>query len=333
MRFPFCQTAAVARYIAREKRKKSARFPLVLMLEPLHACNLTCEGCGRIREYKDSMDQMLPLDACLRAVDDCGAPVVSICGGEPLIYPDISALIKETAARKKVVYLCTNGVLLGQKLSLFEPNKYFNINIHIDGTEQTHDLIVQREGTFKKIIEGLKLAKKAGFTVCTNTTVYKETSVAEIEDLFKMLTGLGVDGFLISPGFDYKEVEDQSVFLKKAEIQKKFGEILKFSHKYKLWSTPLFLEFCAGTRDFKCTPWGNVTYNIKGWKAPCYLITDSHFENYGDFIKDVDWSFFASGADRRCANCMVHCGFEPTVALETGKKIRDLVRMACWTLS
>lgn len=333
MRFPMAQTLRVAKYISREKKKKTERFPLVLMLEPLHACNLTCEGCGRIREYKDVMNQTLSLKECLKAVDDCRAPVVSICGGEPLIYRHIKELVEETIKRKHVVYLCTNGTLLDQKLSLFKPHKLFNLNIHVDGMEKTHDSIVERPGTFKKIIENIKLAKRAGFTVCTNTTVYKETEPEEVEELFALLTELKVDGFLVSPGFDYKEVEDQSVFLTRDEIQKKFRKILIFSKKYKVWSTPLFLEFCAGFREYHCTPWGNVTYNVKGWKAPCYLITDTHFETYNDFIEQVDWNHFTGGTDKRCKNCMCHCGFEATAALKVGSSIKDTIKMTKWTLS
>lgn len=329
MRFPMAQTATVARHIFREKRNKTKHFPLVLMLEPLHACNLTCSGCGRIREYKDQMSKMLTLDQCLKAVEDCNAPVVSICGGEPLIYPEISELVQELVRRKKVVYLCTNGVLLDKKLQLFKPSKYFNINIHLDGLAKSHDAIVERPGTFDQIIKNIKLAKDAGFTVCTNTTVYKESTVREIRGLFDQLTGLGVDGFLISPGFDYSEVQDREFFMKRDEIQKKFRDILEFSDKYKIWNTPLFLEFCAGLRDYNCTPWGNVTYNVCGWKAPCYLITDKHYDGYKDFISSVDWEHYVSGDDLRCKNCMAHCGFEATVALN--QNFKDMLRMAKWT--
>lgn len=323
----------VARHISREKKKKTPRFPLVLMLEPLHACNLTCEGCGRIREYKDSMSKMVSLADCLKAADDCNAPVVSICGGEPLIYPEIGELVRKLIERKKVVYLCTNGTLLDKKLELFKPHKLFNINIHLDGLATTHDMIVQKEGAFKKIMANIKLAKKAKLSVCTNTTVYKETTAKEVEELFKLLTDLKVDGFLVSPGFDYKEVEDQSVFLNREEIQKKFKAILDFSKKYRLWNTPLFLEFCAGLREYKCTPWGNVTYNIKGWKAPCYLITDKHYTNFSEFMNNVDWDYFANHQDKRCQNCLAHCGYEATAALEVQSSIKDMLKMTAWTLS
>ena len=278
------------------------------------------------------MDKMLTLSESLNAIDECGAPVVSICGGEPLIYPEIGELTKETLKRGHVVYLCTNGTLLGKKLDLFKPNRLFNINIHIDGMEKTHDAIVEKEGAFKRIIENVKLAKEAGFTVCTNTTVYKETMASEVEELFKFLTDLKVDGFLVSPGFEYREVGDKEFFLTKEEIQKKFRKILEFSKKYRVWNTPLFLEFCAGLRDYKCTPWGNMTYNVKGWKAPCYLITDDHYKDYNDFIASVPWDRYADGTDRRCNNCMAHCGFEATAALEVQNSLKDMIKMTRWTL-
>ncbi len=332
MRFPIKQTIAVARSIKKNKAEKRERFPLVLMLEPLHACNLTCEGCGRIREYADTISEQLPLEKCLKAIDDSSAPVVSICGGEPLLYKYIEELIDETLARGKVVYLCTNGTILDRKLDILKPHPMFNINIHLDGMEKTHDAIVQRPGTFRQVCENIRLAKKKGLTVCTNTTVYKETDPGEIEDLFHHLDMLGVDGMLISPGFDYKDVEDQAVFMTREEIAEKFGEIRKFAKNFRVWSTPLFLDFLAGLRDFKCSPWGNVTYNIAGWKAPCYLITDTHYEDFGEFMKAVDWNKYQAGEDARCRNCMAHCGFEATVAMQTSKSLKDMLRMAWWTI-
>jgi len=302
------------------------------MLEPLHACNLKCEGCGRIREYSKTLAEQVSLDKCLKAIDDCKAPVISICGGEPLLYKEIKPLVEKTLERGRVVYLCTNGTILDWKLDIFKPHPMFNINIHIDGMEKTHDSITKRPGTFRQISENIKLAKKAGFSVCSNTTVYSETDVSEIRDLFDHLTMLKVDGMLISPGFEYTDVADKDFFMKADEIGKKFREIRGFANKYRLWSTPLYLDFLAGLRDYNCTPWGNVTYNIEGWKAPCYLITDAHFENYEDFIKEVDWDKYQTKEDPRCKNCMVHCGFEPTVALTTGSNWKDTARMAWWTL-
>lgn len=333
MRFPLKQTMAVARYISSKKKQKIDRFPLVLMLEPLHACNLKCEGCGRIREYADTLSKQVPLEDCVRAISDCDAPVVSICGGEPLLYKDVGALAAKSVEMGKVTYLCTNGTILDWKLDAFKPHPMFNINIHVDGMEKTHDAITKRPGTFRQITENIRLAKKKGFTVCTNTTVYRETDPAEIEDLFSHLSLLKVDGMLVSPGFDYTDVADREFFMTRSEISEKFRAIRKFAKKYRVWSTPLYLDFLAGCRKFNCTPWGNATYNIAGWKAPCYLITDRHFATFDEMMKNVDWAKYQNGKDKRCGNCMVHSGFEATVALETCKNIGDMARMAWWTIS
>lgn len=333
MRFPFSQTACVYKYIRRNKRAGIERFPLVLMLEPLHACNLSCSGCGRIREYKDRISEMLPLEACLKAVDDSNVPVVSICGGEPLLYPQIRELVNEILKRGRVVYLCTNGQVLDKKLHLFKPNRMFNINVHIDGLQKTHDTIVEKNGAFDAAISGVKTALDAGFTVCTNTTVYKQTNTGEIKSLISFLKGLGVNGILISPGFDYSDAPDQSVFMTRDVITQKFLDLRKTLSSKRIWSTPLFLDFLAGRRDFPCTPWGNVTYNIKGWKAPCYLVTDCHYETFTDLMSKVEWDRYGPNRDLRCTNCMLHSGFEPTVALISDKKIKDMIKMAWWTLN
>jgi len=332
MRFPLRQTTTIANYIRRMKGQGKKRFPLVLMLEPLFACDLTCSGCGRIREYKAEASRMLTMEQCLAAIDESGAPVVSICGGEPLLYPQIKELVEATLARGRVVYLCTNGQSLKKKLSLFSPHKRFNFNVHLDGLAATHDTIVEKKGAFDKAIEGIAAAKKAGFTVCTNTTVYTKTDASEVEALIDYLEGLGIDGMLLSPGFDYTDVEDQSVFLARSAIIEKFRALRKAGRGRKIWSTPLFLDFLAGRRDFQCTPWGNVTYNVCGWKAPCYLITDGHHASFEGFMNNVDWEKYGPGRDTRCRNCMCHCGFEPTVALATTSNIRDALTMARWTL-
>lgn len=332
MRFPFKQTAAVYKYIRAQKRSGRARFPLVLMLEPLHACNLSCSGCGRIREYRDSLSEMVPLEKCLAAVDGCGAPVVSICGGEPLLYPKVSELVRETLARGRVVYLCTNGQTLEKRMGLFSPHPLFNINVHLDGLCATHDAIVEQAGAFDRAVAGIRAAKQAGFTVCTNTTVYRQTDAGEIRALIDFLGDAGVDGILLSPGFDYTDVPDQSVFMTREAIVEKFSALRDAGRGRRVWSTPLFLDFLAGRREFPCTPWGNVTYNVRGWKAPCYLITDGHYAAFDEFMREVAWDRYGPGRDNRCANCMVHSGFEPTVALVAGASIRDALTMAKWTL-
>jgi hopanoid biosynthesis associated radical SAM protein HpnH len=332
MRFPLKQSALIARYLSEQKRAGIKRFPLVLMLEPLFACNFTCSGCGRIHEYKDHMSEALSLDQCLRAIDECGAPVVSVCGGEPLLYPHIKELVEKTIERNRVVYLCTNGWLLDKKLGQFEPHPLFNINVHIDGTEKVHDVIVEKEGAYDKAVENIRKAKALGFTVCTNTTVYKQTSVEDVLELMERLRAVGIDGMLFSPGFDYKEVPDQTVFLDRSEINDKFKALRKAGAGKGVWSTPMFLDFLAGKRDYECTPWGNVTYNVKGWKAPCYLITDGHHATYDEFINGVEWTSYGPENDKRCRNCMCHCGFEPTVALTAGDSLKDSFRMARWML-
>jgi hopanoid biosynthesis associated radical SAM protein HpnH len=302
------------------------------MLEPLHACNLTCTGCGRIREYKDRISEMVSLSDCLKAAEDCNAPVVSICGGEPLLYPQVGELADILLKRGKVVYLCTNGQVLEKKLRLFRPDKMFNINVHLDGMKKTHDAIVELDGAFEKAVSGIKAAKKAGFLVCTNTTIYKQTSPAEIRELVNFLEDLGIDGMLMSPGFDYSEVKDRSVFLTKEAIIEKFCELKDVTSRPKIWNTPLFYDFLEGKREYPCTPWGNVTYNICGWKAPCYLITDEHHSSYDDFISKVDWNKYGPKSDPRCKNCMAHCGFEATVALNSTGSLSDILKMARWTL-
>ncbi|MFH1874586.1 MAG: adenosyl-hopene transferase HpnH [Pseudomonadota bacterium] len=332
MRFPLRQTISIARYVSAQKKKGNKRFPLVLMLEPLHACNLTCSGCGRIREYQDSMSKMVSLKDCLKATDDCGAPVVSVCGGEPLLYPQIKELVESLLVKKRVVYLCTNGQVLKDKLSLFKPHPFFNINVHLDGLASTHDLIVEKKGAYQKAVEGIQLALAKGFTVCTNTTVYKQTTSSELKKFIQEVKALGVHGILISPSYSYEDVADQSIFMTTQEINKKFQDLDEVCRSKKIWSTPLYIDFLQGKRKFTCTPWGNVTYNIKGWKAPCYLITNEHYANYQDFMNKVNWDKFGPGQDKRCQYCMVHCGFEATVALKTTESIKDALRMAYWTL-
>jgi len=331
MRFPFRQTISVAKYIYSQKNKGTKRFPLVLMLEPLHACNLKCSGCGRIREYKDVLSKMLSLDDCIKASDDCNAPVVSICGGEPLLYHHIIKLVDKLLKKGRVVYLCTNGQILKDKLPLFQPHHMFNINVHLDGLKQTHDIVVEKSGAFDKAMEGIKEALKLGFTVCTNTTIYKQTDVKEIKSFIKEVGQVGVNGILLSPGYSYEDVDDQSIFLTQEESINIFRQISKETKGKKVWSTPLYLDFLEGKRELDCTPWGNVTYNVKGWKAPCYLITDKHFDSYSDFITSVDWNNYGPQKDKRCRHCMVHSGFEATVALKAGASIKDALRMAMWT--
>jgi len=308
------------------------RFPIILMLEPLHACNLTCTGCGRIREYESTIGDRVPVEKCLAAVDECGAPVVSICGGEPLMYPQIGALVTGTLERNRQIYLCTNGMYVKRRLGEFRPDRRFFFNIHLDGMEKTHDLCVEREGVFREAVEGIKAAKAAGFQVCTNTTVYKETDMREIEELFEYLRQFHVDGHQIAPAYGYSAVNDREIFMTRAEVHEKFREFGRIADKYNVRQTPLYMEFLRGERDFPCTAWGSPTYNVKGWKGPCYLITDAHYDTFEELMTKTPWESYGPGNDSRCEHCMVHCGFEPSAALGINAGIADNLKMLAWTL-
>ncbi len=339
MRFPLSLTTTMVGYIAKQKLTGPRRFPLVLMLEPLHACNLTCTGCGRIREYETTIKQKLSLEECLASVDEAGAPIVSICGGEPMIYPQIGPLVRGILKRRKHIYLCTNGMFIKKKLHEFRPSTRFFFNVHLDGLKETHDKAVEREGVFDAAVEGIKAAKEAGFLVCTNTTIYKETDLAEIDRLYAFLTKLGVDGFMISPAYGYTAVHETNpkgaaeIFLTRDDIRIKFKEAKSVLGKYKLTASPVYLEFLSGERELSCTAWGNPTRNIKGWKGPCYLITDEHHATFEDLMNNTKWENYGYGKDARCEHCMVHCGYEPSAALGVNAQFGDTWKMLKWQLT
>jgi hopanoid biosynthesis associated radical SAM protein HpnH len=302
------------------------------MLEPTHLCNLACEGCGKIREFENTVREKLSLEACLAAVQECGAPVVSICGGEPTIYPYLGDLVSELIRRRKFVYLCTNGIKLDKWLPQWKPSPYLTINVSMDGLEPTHDLVRSRKGLYQIDIRVIKLAKSLGFRVVTNTTIYKETKVEEIEQLFVELTAIGVDGFLVSPAYEYGVVKDRDIFLEKQQTHEKFQRVWALSKHYRLLSTPMYLRFLKGERDLKCTPWGSPTFNPQGWKGPCYLITDAHYRTFDALMRKTDWEKYENKRDERCTNCMMHSGFEPTVVREVGKRWKDIWEMLHWNL-
>ena len=331
MRFPLVLHTSMIRYLWRMHHNGSERFPLVLMLEPTHLCNLHCPGCGRIREYHDTLNEKLSLEQCLAAVDECGAPVVTITGGEPLLYDEIVPLVDEVLKRNKNIYFCTNGTLLSESLHLFKPDPRFTFNVHMDGPEEVHDQILGKQGVFQKAFEGIRDAKAQGFRVTTNTTVYRETRIRDIKKLFSLLAKAKVDGLLLSPGFAYDSVTEQ-IFLTRGEILSKFRAIEQFGNKFNIINTPLYLEFLTGKREFKCTPWGNPTYNILGWKSPCYLITDTHYKTFKELMERTDWDKYVNKRDKRCKDCMVHCGFEPTAVRELSKNWQDIWKMVVWNL-
>jgi hopanoid biosynthesis associated radical SAM protein HpnH len=308
------------------------RFPLVMMLEPLHACNLTCTGCGRIREYESTITERVPLEECLAAVDECGAPMVSICGGEPMMYPQIGELVAGILQRNKNIYLCTNGMFIVKRLREFTPDKRFFFNVHLDGLEKTHDICVEREGVFGEAIEGIKAAKAAGFMVCTNTTIYKETDMKEIEALFEYLEQFQLDGHQMAPAYGYSAVNDREIFMTRDDIREKFRDIDRMAQRYYIKHTPLYLDYLKGTRELPCTAWGTPTYNIKGWKGPCYLITDGHYKTFEGLMTETPWENYGPGNDPRCEHCMMHCGFEPSAALGLTASLADSLKMLTWAL-
>lgn len=329
MRFPMSLYVSMTGFLLKKKIRGEARYPLVLMLEPTHRCNLTCSGCGRIREYHDTLHKEMSLHECLHAVDEAATPVVTVTGGEPLLYSHIQELVEGLLARGRHIYFCTNGLLMEENLHRFRPNSRFTWNVHFDGTETVHDQIICKQGGFRRALAGVRAAKAAGFRVSTNTTVYRETDVADVEKLFEQLTEAGVDGILVAPGFSYGEVA-QEVFLTRQEVMEKFRTIRSWERRFPLISNPIYLDFLTGTRSLQCTPWGNPTRNTEGWKSPCYLITDTHYSTFSELMKRTDWDYYASGRDPRCSQCMVHCGYEPTVVRQmTGK---DLLRMIKWNL-
>jgi hopanoid biosynthesis associated radical SAM protein HpnH len=327
-------TANLGKYIAAKRLRRVEKFPLVMMLEPLHACNLTCTGCGRIREYKDTIREQISVEQCLKAVDECGSPIVSICGGEPMIYRPLGQLVTEILDRGKHIYLCTNGMFIKKRLKEFKPISQFFFNVHLDGMEATHDICVERKGVFRQAIEGIRAAKAAGFMVCTNTTIYQQTDLREIAELFEYLEGMGVDGHTIAPSYSYAAVQHKEIFMSRQEIQKKFREATQLLSKYALMTSPIYLDYLRGEReDLMCTAWGNPTYNPRGWKAPCYLITDGHFATFKEFLEKTPWEKYGRGRDPRCEDCMVHVGYEPSAVLGANRRLRDMWRLLRWQLS
>jgi hopanoid biosynthesis associated radical SAM protein HpnH len=333
MRFPLKMTANLARYIAGKRIRGEEKFPLVMMLEPLHACNLTCTGCGRIREYKSTISEMLTVEQCLDAMGECGAPVVSICGGEPMIYPEIGRLVREILAHGRHIYLCTNGMFIRKRLHEFQPTSSFFWNVHLDGMERTHDLCVERDGVFREAIEGIKAAKAAGFFVCSNTTIYKETDLNEIAELYAYLYELGVDGYMISPAYNYAAVMTPEIFMSRDEVRDKFRQAVVLIENYNLMTSPIYLEYLKGERELMCTAWGNPTFNPRGWKGPCYLMTDTHHATFRDLIDKTPWEKYGRGRDPRCEDCMVHVGFEASAVLGARRTFGDNWKMFKWQMT
>jgi hopanoid biosynthesis associated radical SAM protein HpnH len=324
----------VASYVLRQKFAGRKRYPLVLMLEPLFRCNLACAGCGKIQYPAHILKKNLTPEQCFKAVEECGAPMVSIPGGEPLLHPQIDQIVKGLVARKKYIYLCTNALLLKEKMDLFTPSKYLTFSVHMDGQKEHHDFSVCREGGFDIALAAIKQAVQRGFRVTTNTTLFDGTDPKSVRAFFDEMMELGVEGMMLSPGYSYDKAPDQQHFLGRARTRKLFRGILSNrSKKWKFNQSPLFLEFLMGKRTYACTPWGMPTYNIFGWQKPCYLLQDGYADSYKELLETTSWeSYGTESGNPRCANCMVHSGYEASAVDDTFGSLAGLIRAAKATL-
>jgi hopanoid biosynthesis associated radical SAM protein HpnH len=315
------QAIEIGKYLVAQRLKGRKRFPLILMLEPLFRCNLACTGCGKIQHPPEILKQNLSPEECFKAAEECGAPVVSIPGGEPLLHPQIDEIVRGLVARKKFVYLCSNGLLLEKSLHKFEPSPYLTFTVHLDGMREKHDECVDRKGVFDTAIKAVQAAKAKGFRVATNTTVFDGTKPEEIQEFFDFVSSLGIDGMTISPGYSYAWAPDQDHFLKREQTRALFRDILApFKAGDKKWdfnNSPLFLDFLTGEKDYECTPWGSPSYSVLGWQKPCYLLNEGYYKTFGELLEKTDWNQYGQkSGNPKCADCMVHCGYEPTAALD-----------------
>jgi len=331
LRFPLSLSLDLGRYLLKKRLAREDKFPLVLMLEPTHQCNLSCQGCGRIQEYRETVGQTLTLEECLEAVEESGVPVVTITGGEPLLYPPIFELVQELVHRRKHIYLCSNGILLEKSLPRLPHSDRLALSIHLDGLASTHDRLLGRPGLFHLVIKAIKAAKAQGHRVCTNTSIYKATDPREIEILLSYLGHIGVDGLLVSPAYSFAGVDDE-LFMSREEIKDKFIRLTGNGNRFKFFSTPLYLSFLRGERDYECTPWANPTRNPLGWRSPCYQIVDSHYPSFQEMMAHTNWDSYGVGKDPRCAQCMMHSGFEPSVVRRMSG-LADFWTMFRWNLT
>jgi hopanoid biosynthesis associated radical SAM protein HpnH len=321
MGVPLIQQYRVARYILGQRMRGVKRYPMVLMLEPLFRCNLTCAGCGKIDYSEEVLDRRLSVEDCLAAVDECGAPIVSIPGGEPLIHKDIARIVAGIVARKKFVYLCTNALLLKKKLDLFRPSPYLTFSIHLDGLKEEHDRAVAQEGVFERAVEAIRAAVDRGFRVTVNCTLFNNAQVEKIAEFLDFVSTLGVEGITMSPGYAYERAPAQDHFLSRRQTKSLFRDLFRrgkaVGAKWRFNQSSLYLDFLAGNQEYGCTPWGNPTRNIFGWQRPCYLLGEGYARTFKELLETTDWDSYGTGKYEKCANCMVHCGYEPSAVADT----------------
>ncbi len=334
MAVPISQMYTVATYVLSQKFKGVKRYPLVLMLEPLFRCNLACAGCGKIQYPDHVLDKRLTPEQCWAAAEECGAPMVSIPGGEPLIHPEITNIVQGLVERRKYIYLCTNAILLERKLDEFKPSKYLTFSIHMDGLKDEHDLAVCRDGVYDVAVKAIKAAVKRGHRVTTNTTLFDDANPERVRTFFDEMMALGVEGMTISPGYSYQKAPDQQHFLKRSRTQELFSKILSRPKPgWEFNQSPLFLDFLMGQREYQCTPWGNPTYNVFGWQKPCYLLQEGYTRTFQELMELTEWEKYGTGRNEKCADCMVHCGYEASAVEDTFSTASGFVRTAKLTLS
>lgn len=329
MSMPLRQVLKVGRYVLGQRLRRRSKFPVLLELEPLFACNLKCGGCGKIQQPAELLKQRMPVARALAAVEECGAPMVSIAGGEPLMHPEIDALTAELVRRKRFVFLCTNAVLLPKKLDQFQPSPYLAFTVHIDGLRERHDASVCKPGVFDEAVAAVRQAQCRGFRVTTNTTFFNtDTPQTVIEVLNYLNDELAVDEMMISPGYAYQKAPDQEHFLGVGETRELFRKAFGGGRRqrWRLSHTPLFLDFLEGKVDFPCTAWAIPSYSLLGWQRPCYLMADGYAASYRELVEDTDWQRYGRGRDPRCANCMAHCGYEPTAVMATMSSLGESLR-------
>jgi len=330
------QTVKVGGYVMKHRLKRTKRFPLVLMLEPLFRCNLECAGCGKIQYPEETLKKRLSVQECVDAIEESGVPVCSIAGGEPMMHPEMPQIVAEFVKRKKFIYLCTNAILLEKRLKEFTPSPYLTFSVHLDGLEKQHDHLVCREGVFKQAVGGIRAAKAAGFRVTTNTTIFDGEKPEDLHALFDFLMNdLKTDGMMVSPGYAYQKAPDQEHFLRRERARDLFKKILRPSKdvvdpaRRKRWMfnhSSFFLDFLTGEKDYQCTPWGNPTRNIFGWQKPCYLMSDGYAKSFKELMETTEWDQYGTGRDPRCADCMVHCGYEPSAVLDATQGAKNMFK-------
>jgi hopanoid biosynthesis associated radical SAM protein HpnH len=331
MSMPIRQNIRLGRYLAKQKLLRRKKFPLLLELEPLFACNLKCAGCGKIAHPASLLKQRMPVEQALAAVKECGAPMVSIAGGEPLMHPQIDELTRRLLDLGKIVFLCTNAVLLPKHLHRFRPHPDFTWMVHIDGLRERHDASVCKDGVFDEAVAAVKQAQDAGFRVMTNTTFFNTDTPQDVRDVLDYLNDeLGVDNMQISPGYAYERAPVQDHWLGVDQTRQLFAKAFADGRRdrWRLNHSPVFLDFLEGKRELACTPWGIPSYSLLGWQRPCYLLDDSYAASYQELLDTTDWQKFGRGKDPRCANCMAHCGYEPSAVLATTDSLRETIRAA-----